>query len=448
MKKVCVLFVGLWMCDSMLAFAVSDHVVEGDEVGDIKVTETTTETWSHSIPWMDADDTPNGWNTPKADGLRSVAIGYGAKASNSYSFVAGGRDNVIEGGGDYSSVVGGQGNVIYSGAFWSSISGGEDNEIDNSDWSAINGGGDNTITGMSYNVVGGGRANLIRASSTSYGYNTIAGGYLNTVTSSASSVSYSSIGGGYLNRITAGKGTIAGGQQNVVLGTGGSIMGGAVNTSRGTYSSILGGSNNLTSNDYNVAAGRYAQALHDGCFVFADANTTAFKSTGNNQARFHVVGGFYIQTSSAGAGVQVGSGSTSWATLCDRELKVNNQQVEPDRALDALLNLKVETYNARTQEEIRPVQVDEHGQVVEPAAFEHGASDVVSLSVMANEFNDAMEELGADRSVNEKGYNMLDINAVIAMSVAAIQAQQSMLQEQKQYIENMEDRLRQLEAVR
>lgn len=191
-------------------------------------------------------------NTISSDSYNGVIAG-GSKNrianGSEWSMIVGGRSNAID-NGSYGSAIAGTSNRIDNGSYRSTIAGGTNNSInDYSSESAIGGGLNNTIDRNSYySAIGGGTENLISGTSR---LSVIGGGLSNTI----SSVSYwSTIGGGTSNEIAwAGYATIPGGHDNRVEG------------------------------DYGFAAGRRAQALHDGSFVWGDSTDAVVASTHSDQ---------------------------------------------------------------------------------------------------------------------------------------------------------------------
>jgi len=123
----------------------------------------------------------------------------------------------------------------------------------------------------------------------------------------------STIGGGSFNETSGAISVIAGGHLNFTGGTGATISGGSNNTANGDFCTISGGFNNsapgfyavvpggefnIASGSYSFAAGRRAQALHDGAFVWADQTDADFSSTGIDQFIIRATGGVGIGTNS------------------------------------------------------------------------------------------------------------------------------------------------------
>lgn len=183
----------------------------------------------------------------------------GGAASNTLG--SGAHGAVIAGGGSssypnrvnstYAAIGGGSGNTISSNASAAVITGGYTNTIGPEAYAAVIGGG-------SYHAI---QSNAIAA--------VISGGGSHTVETNAS---YATIAGGFLNRIMRDSrfSAIGGGEQNLIL-------------SNATHAAIPGGSYNRAAGDYSLAAGRRAQANHNGAFVWADDHDADFASTATNQ---------------------------------------------------------------------------------------------------------------------------------------------------------------------
>ena len=75
------------------------------------------------------------------------------------------------------------------------------------------------------------------------------------------------------------------------------ISGGSENTASGNYSSIPGGDLNIAAGDYSFAAGRRAEANHNGVFVWSDSINSNFGSTADNQFLVQANNGVGINTS-------------------------------------------------------------------------------------------------------------------------------------------------------
>jgi hypothetical protein len=112
------------------------------------------------------------------------------------------------------------------------------------------------------------------------------------------------IGGGRSNLVgnfagnlgDAGYAVVVGGYGNRASGYGGAIGGGIRNTASGSDATVPGGEMNTAGGAYSFAAGRYAEALHAGAFVWADTNNVAFSSTAANQFLIRAGGGVGIGT--------------------------------------------------------------------------------------------------------------------------------------------------------
>ena len=163
-------------------------------------------------------------------------------------FIGGGARNSIGDGASYASLIGGAYNIIGNTCVGGVISGGESNRL-----------GDGAVDCC----IGGGRRNQI-VDGTS---NTILAGENNATQTGA---------------------------DHAVIG------GGRWNTNGGPYAVIPGGARNYASGAYSFAAGRRARSIHDGCFVWADAQDADFVSTANNQFNVRADGSVRFITSGAG----------------------------------------------------------------------------------------------------------------------------------------------------
>jgi hypothetical protein len=175
------------------------------------------------------------------------------------------------------NVIGGyEGNGVYPALYGVTIGGGgasgQANYVDDGNYSTIGGGLDHGILG-DYATIGGGRSNY------AMGHNATIGGGRDNMTRN----SYATVGGGYDNTGDADYATVAGGHTN---------------DADGQYAAIPGGYGNDADGDYSFAAGRRAQALHDGAFVWADSIGSPITSTKENQFLVRATGGVTLNTAS------------------------------------------------------------------------------------------------------------------------------------------------------
>jgi hypothetical protein len=155
-------------------------------------------------------------------------------------------------------------------------------------YGAVIGGGGRVISGYTNKVtdglgtISGGNQNWVGGFAAS-----IAGGGSNTIETNANAAA---IGGGAANWIQGS--LVAGGTGYATIG------GGEANTinSNSAHATIPGGYENVAGGDYSFAAGQQAQALHQGAFVWADSQNTAFASTTNDEFNLRALNGVRIQT--------------------------------------------------------------------------------------------------------------------------------------------------------
>jgi hypothetical protein len=274
--------------------------------------------------------------TTATGGALSVVLGH---ASNS----AGGTGATVSGGGfdngsttsqnqasgDYGTVSGGVANT--ASATEAAVGGGGGNTASGSN-ATVGGGEHNTATLGSHGTISGGTSNVVKGQAATVGggslnsangfWATIAGGNENTVNASTNSAT---IGGGTLHTATKDGATIGGGSNNDANGKDSTVSGGVFNeahteadaigggfsnrtgtesTSGSLYATIPGGKYNTAEGQYSFAAGRKAEAVTNGSFVWADSTDATVTSTGADQ--------FLVE-----AGGGVGLGTTSPATWLD-----------------------------------------------------------------------------------------------------------------------------------
>ncbi len=276
----------------------------------------------------------------------AFAIGYNNKAQANYASVSGGNGN--EANGTVATVGGGSSNIADSS--YSTIAGGNSNEA-NSQESFIGGGGNNSIAASSRNAtITGGGVNQINANAeyASIGggqfhtieadYGHIGGGYSNNAEGSYSAVSggqdnsaigvHSYIGGG-LNSVASGESSVicggemdtatgkyslvCGGQNNNAEGIASSVLGGTDNKASALRSTVVGGGGNTAAGVGSLAAGRDAEAMHIGTFVWNDGFLGPFSSTDKYQFLVNSSGGFGLNITTPKTSLHVlGSGESEF----------------------------------------------------------------------------------------------------------------------------------------
>jgi hypothetical protein len=257
---------------------------------------------------------------------------------------------------DFGVIGGGFGNVV-SGAGGSTVSGGGFNAADGA--SSTVGGGDSNLAGGSWSTVAGGAANSAGGS-----WSNVAGGDSNSAdgaqanvaggSSNLASGDDSNVAGGEANLAGGPRSNVAGGFGNVATGNAAGVAGGTFSTAGGPTSFVAGGNSNTAGGDTSFAAGHFAQALHDGTFVWADDNPFPFPSTQANEFSARATGGArFVSAINGGgaptAGVVLAPGSGSWSSLSDRALKRNFSAVDGTWLLDRIARLPISTWSYKAQ---------------------------------------------------------------------------------------------------
>lgn len=209
--------------------------------------------------------------------------------------VEGNRALRIEPVGGSPNIIGGwMGNEILDGAIGATIGGGGEDLGRN----VISGTGNfATVSGGSLNTAGGENATIGGGIGNSAlgAFSTVAGGFLNKTLGDGNGNS-ATIGGGANNQAKSSGATVAGGQWNAAEADNATIGGGIFNNASGDYSIVPGGSQNTAAGDYSFAAGRRAQADHNGTFVWADSTDADFATGGDDQFIIRASGGVGINT--------------------------------------------------------------------------------------------------------------------------------------------------------
>lgn len=255
-------------------------------------------------------------------GIHSIESGQWLDLPNtvggSWSTVGGGAGNTAR--GNAATVGGGGGSYLPSTQFLEPFG-----NLADGAWTTVAGGGGNTANGV-YATVGGGVSNRAGGKgavvaggggfdgegkpqgNTALGdYATVSGGAANTASGFAAVVGG---GGGILrepppaaflvgNVASGNWATVAGGSKNEAAADYATIGGGVVNAVRGEFATVPGGQGNVAEGDYSFAAGRYAKALHDGSFVWADSTDAEFVSTAQDQFAVRAKGGVIFEVGSA-----------------------------------------------------------------------------------------------------------------------------------------------------
>jgi len=303
-------------------------------------------------------------------------------------------------------------NTISTYAAFSVISGGSDN-VASGYWSAVGGGYNNTAGGVESTIAGG-------AANECDGYGAaILGGVANNIGMNAN---YSAVGGGFGNSIqtNAALSTIGGGVNNTAGGLYATISGGQNNTAGGQYATVAGGANNSATGNSSFAAGNNAHANYDNSFVWGDG-TRLISSAGADTFAALATGGVYFYTyanpSVGHFGAFLGSNSTSWATVSDKNAKKNFQPADSISILDKLANIPIQQWNYKWEQD----------------------SDVPNIGPMAQDFKHAFYPGRDDKSITTLEFDGVEL--------AAIQGLNQKLQEKDAQIHSLESRLNDLEQL-
>jgi hypothetical protein len=198
-----------------------------------------------------------------------------------------------------------------------------------------------------------------------------------------------------------------------------SIMGGKQNQilTNAYYSIVVGGRDNIVAQRNALAAGFLASATNEGSFVWADSTGVGASSWGANTMTFMASGGVRFQSStpvSANHQVQWKPGDASWQFSSDRNLKDGIEPVDAQAILEKVAEMPVAMWRFKGHER------------------EH-------IGVMAQDFHKEFPLNGSDPT-------LLDSADLHGVSLAAIQALNRALQDERRKNEALEARLKALEA--
>jgi hypothetical protein len=127
------------------------------------------------------------------------------------------------------------------------------------------------------------------------------------------------------------------------------VGGGQWNVASGWWATVPGGSDNFAQGDYSFAAGAYAKAYNQGCFVWGDTTSGDTICNVDNAFVASAKGGFYFITSKSDPFwmCTLHTGDTAWVCPSDRNLKENIIPSEGREILRRLVQIPVSYWNAK-----------------------------------------------------------------------------------------------------
>lgn len=191
----------------------------------------------------------------------------------------------------------------------------------------------------------------------------------------------------------------------------------------GTYATIPGGYNNTASGDDSFAAGRNANASHDGAFVWSDG-TRAFASTNENGFHALATGGFRFYFNNAGDHCDLTNALAGWQCFIpsDRNIKESLSPVDGRAILARLATIPIQTWNYANQDpsirHIGPMAQDWAAFGFGEKETEINAVDAVGIALAAIQ--------GLYQTVQEKDAQI----ATQQKQIAALEARLNALEQQ------------------
>jgi trimeric autotransporter adhesin len=183
----------------------------------------------------------------------------------------------------------------------------------------------------------------------------IGGGMLNAVSGAEGFIGS---GGGNTITPTASYATILGGNRNSVSGEYASILGGFGNSASGAYAIVAGGDADTAAGSLTFAAGYHADAGHNGSFVWSDysSGSAMLKDSALNQFLVRASGGTYLYSNEAAtSGVMLAAGSSTWASLSDRNAKTNIVPLDEGSILAKVAALPIDRWSYKSERGVRHV---------------------------------------------------------------------------------------------
>ena len=246
---------------------------------------------------------------------------------------------------DMNSFIGAGAFNTTGGSFDNAIAAGENDENDGIN-SLIGAGQKNKITskctasGNGCSVAGGDSTAIVAGVG-----NTINGARLNSANGSI-------IGAGQQNGLSGQWAGIFAGSGNSITGDEGFIGAGSANSVTGKDGAIPGGSGNTASGNGSFAAGREAQALNDGAFVWSDTSSGPLvQSTTNNQFVARASGGVtFYSSNNLSTGVTLAKGSGSWSSVGGHAVERGISAVDPSAILAKVVALPVAAWSYASQD--------------------------------------------------------------------------------------------------
>jgi trimeric autotransporter adhesin len=370
----------------------------------------------------------------RVNGQRAFLLQPAPGESSAPNLIGGGPDNHVDSGSGL-FIGGGQSNHIGSDAANCVIGGGNGNRIQSpiGNGSIIGGGYQNIIRpDAQISFIGGGGGNEIGTNAL---YCAIVAGSANHVRHDAFA---SFIGGGYGNRIgvNADQATIVGGFSNVCSASTATVGGGANNTASGEDAVVPGGAGNTASGIASFAGGSFANAKHNGSFVWADLQPLTadfqprtFSSVTSNQFAVRCTGGAKFvtaidNTGAQAAGVRLGAGDTSWSSISDRNAKKNFQPVNGEAVLETLAAMPVQSWNYKWESD----------------------TNTPHLGPMAQDFKAAFYPGRDDKSISTLEFDGVELTAIQGLN-RKVEKQRAELEQKEADITELKQRIERLERL-
>lgn len=413
----------------------------------------------------------NAFNGVVVGGLTNTVISSGSIIGNgsgntiainsSNAFLGAGTGNTVSAGRGFLGA--GQDNI--SAAGWGFLGGGQTNQVtSNAQHGVIVGGKNNLVTGQTAIVVGG-DGNFVKDARSA-----VLGGLRNGIDSQYLSarfgvdandsmigagvdnliiVDQSFVGSGLGNGITSGhRNFIGSGDHNTIQGSANAIGGGTQNNIVNANNAFVGGGFQNSCTGFGtaiespVALGTKARPQHSGVFIWQSFTGAAnFSSVRADEFVAVAAGGFRFRTSAAGTiGVDLPTGTNSWAAASSAALKGHFEKLDPRSILSRLVRVPIQSYRFKRQ----TINPDTH------EVSDDGYYDELNFGPTAEDWNFEFASVLGEKTIQRQvGDEIVHTPAIsdgdkLGVALAAIQGLHSMLDDLKREVARLNQKLEHL----
>jgi hypothetical protein len=276
-------------------------------------------------------------------------------------------------------------------------------------------------------------ANASGVYSTSIGFNTVASGDYGLALGTFSTAS---------NEYAVAMGSAnASGKRSIAIGNGSSAQ--------GEYSTTIG-SSVVALGLYSTAIGHRAEASGDGSFSIGDSDpdNQGYSSAIGNRFVARFKNGYYFLTSgnTTNIGVRVVSGGNAWTTISDSTKKHNFLSVNGEDFLQKIANLKLTSWNYKTQD----VKTFRHYGPMAQDFFNAFGKDnlgTIGCDTLINQADFEGVNLIAIQALEKRTRDLMMINQNIQAENASLKSEINALRESSRAFLRLKDEMAEIKAM-